>query len=183
MAELREIVGHPGYLVGDDGSVWSAKIKGGNDRSAGRRGAPRLLATHANTRGYLLVNLDVDGRNKSRFVHQLVLEAFVGPKPEGLEGCHYPDHDKNNNRVENLRWDTHAENIRDGYRDRPPTTVKVCRRCGETKSAEEFYADRRASDGLKTECKKCHSSVSVATRDVEKKRATNREFMRRSRSQ
>lgn len=179
--ELREVVGHPGYFVGDDGSVWTSKLKGGNDRSPGRRGELKRLALQRSTRDYVLVNLDVDGRNQSRAVHQLVPEAFVGPKPDGLEGCHYPDPDKSNNRLENLRWDTHAENAKDAYRDRPPLVAKVCRRCGFPKLAAEFYRDKRASDGLKTECKSCHSAVNVATRDPEKKRAANRNYMRRAR--
>jgi hypothetical protein len=179
--ELRDVVGHPGYFVGDDGSVWTAKLKGGTDRTPGRRGDLRPLAVQVGTRGYLQVNLDVRGRNKSRFVHQLVLEAFVGPKPDGQEGCHYPDHDKRNNRLRNLRWDMHAENVKDAYRDRPPAVAKVCRRCGFPKLVSQFYRDKRASDGLQTECKSCHNSVSVATRDPEKKRAANRAHMRRVR--
>ncbi len=179
MTTLRDIVGHPGYLVGDDGTVWSTKLKGGNDRSPGRRGAPRRMATQVNASGYCMVNLDVNGTNQTRFVHHLVLEAFVGAKPAGLEACHYPDHDKANNRLENLRWDTHAENMRDECRDRPVSTVKTCRRCRVAKSVADFYADKRSSDGLKTECKRCHCDVSKATRDPEKKRSANREYARR----
>jgi len=47
-----------------------------------------------------------------QLVHRLVLEAFVGPCPDGMEACHL-DSDKTNNRVSNLRWDTHLENMRD----------------------------------------------------------------------
>lgn len=89
--ELREVVGHPGYFVGDDGSVWTRKLKGGSDRTPGRRGDIKPMTLNTNTSGYWQVNLDVDGRNCSRVVHQLVLEAFVGPMPEGQEGCHYPN--------------------------------------------------------------------------------------------
>lgn len=178
---MREIPGYPGYFVDIDGTVWSSKLKGGNDRAPGRRGALRRLTVHRTDKGYCRVNLDVEGTNQSRLVHQLVLEAFVGPKPDGCEGCHYPDHDKSNNRLENLRWDTHAENERDAYRDRVPPKTKFCRRCGHEKSIADFYKDKRASDGLKTECKTCHGKVSLATRDPEKKRAANREHMRRVR--
>lgn len=52
---------------------------------------------------------------KTHTVHTLVLTAFVGPRPEGAEGCHN-DGDPANNRVENLRWDTHTENMRDALR-------------------------------------------------------------------
>ena len=183
LPEMHEIAGHLGYFVSDDGFVWTSKVKGGNDRTPGRRGPLRKLAIQRSKRGYCLVNLDVDGRNRSRLVHQLVLEAFVGPKPPGLEGCHYPDHDKANNRVSNLRWDTHDENIRDNYRDRLSTGTKVCSRCGHPKKLDEFYTDKRASDGRKSSCKSCHNDVSVATRDPEKKRKANREYARRLRAE
>lgn len=52
------------------------------------------------------------GRNKTCRVHRLVLEAFVGPCPEGMEGCHN-NGDPHDNRVENLRWDTHSANMAD----------------------------------------------------------------------
>lgn len=54
-------------------------------------------------------------------VHRLVLEAFLGPCPELMEGCHN-DGDASNNRLENLRWDTkknnHADKIRHGTSSR-----------------------------------------------------------------
>ncbi len=44
-------------------------------------------------------------------VHTLVLEAFVGRRPKGHVVCHFPDPDPHNNRLENLQWGTHAENL------------------------------------------------------------------------
>ena len=52
-------------------------------------------------------------------VSRLVLETFVGPCPDGMECCHQDD-DRSNNRLGNLRWDTHANNVRDGYRNGAP---------------------------------------------------------------
>jgi len=48
-------------------------------------------------------------------VHRLVLEAFIGPAPKGTICCHN-DGDPTNNRLENLRWDTHSSNTRDAIR-------------------------------------------------------------------
>jgi hypothetical protein len=48
-------------------------------------------------------------------VHVLVLEAFVGPRPEGMEGCHGDGNPANNN-VQNLRWDTPQNNWKDRKR-------------------------------------------------------------------
>lgn len=67
--------------------------------------------------GYQALELTKDGQQKSWRVHQLVLMAFTGEKPEGMHGCHN-DGDKTNNRADNLRWDTPAENHKDMVRHR-----------------------------------------------------------------
>src|SRR5262245_39281520 len=107
----REIPGFPAYRVGNDGSVWTRRRKGGNDRGANRlTNNWRLMKLHRHG-GYVRVNLVGDGVNVSRAVHCLVLEAFVGPCPPGMEACHFPDSNRANNNLSNLRWDTHIENI------------------------------------------------------------------------
>lgn len=47
------------------------------------------------------------------YVHRLVLEAFVGPCPPGMEACHFPDKNPTNNKLKNLRWDTLSNNQAD----------------------------------------------------------------------
>jgi hypothetical protein len=44
------------------------------------------------------------------YIHSLVLETFVGPCPDGLERLHRDD-DPQNNRLSNLYYGTHAENM------------------------------------------------------------------------
>ena len=53
-----------------------------------------------------------DGIRMMFRVHQLVLEAFIGPRPPGMECCH-EDGSAGNNHADNLRWDTHASNEMD----------------------------------------------------------------------
>jgi hypothetical protein len=62
--------------------------------------------------GHMSVSL---GRNNSQCVHKLVLLAFVGPAPEGQE-CLHKNGDSSDNRLENLRWGTRSDNIRDAVR-------------------------------------------------------------------
>lgn len=69
----------------------------------------RILKPWRSVGGYNQVYLP--GR-KPKLVHRLVLEAFVGPAPEGTE-CRHLDGDKENNRLDNLQWSTHVENERD----------------------------------------------------------------------
>jgi hypothetical protein len=61
--------------------------------------------------GYKVVS--IAGMN--RYVHALVLEAFVGPRPEGFDACHN-NGNKTDNRLENLRWDTKSANSLDKRR-------------------------------------------------------------------
>lgn len=59
--------------------------------------------------GYLTVQLWRQGKRHNRYIHLMVLEAFIGPKPEGLEGRHL-DSNKDNCRSDNLAWGTSAQN-------------------------------------------------------------------------
>lgn len=123
MEEWRPVVGVEGYEVSNLGRVRSL------DREIEcphwDKYAKRFVMTRRRLRGRLLRpgpqapcgHLSVClGRGNSRLVHVLVLEAFVGPKPEGHEGAHWDD-EPENNRLENLRWATRGDNLRDAVRN------------------------------------------------------------------
>lgn len=105
--EWRPVVGYEGsYEVSSLGRVRSVDrivtFKDGRKRLA--RG--RVLRSWSNNLGHQVVGL----ANRQRaFIHCLVLEAFVGPRPDGLVACHN-NGQSTDNRVENLRWDTYSEN-------------------------------------------------------------------------
>ena len=98
--EWRPVVGFSDYEVSDLGRVRSYK-----------RVKVRILHPTYNGSGSMRVEL----AGKKRLVHILVLEAFVGLRPEGME-CRHLDGDFTNNKVENLRWGTRSENILDAVR-------------------------------------------------------------------
>lgn len=68
-----------------------------------------LVTPRPVTKGYLQVTLSVNGKRTYRSVHRLVLLAFVGECPEGMEACH-GDGVPTNNQLANLRWDTRSNN-------------------------------------------------------------------------
>ena len=68
-----------------------------------------IVRQSTSRQGYRAVSLCHKGVARSRRVHHLVLEAFVSARPEGMWGCHANDV-PNDNRLENLRWATPAEN-------------------------------------------------------------------------
>lgn len=55
------------------------------------------------------------GGYEDRKLHILVLEAFVGPRPDGMVGRHKNDI-KSDNRLDNLCWGTQSENAIDRVR-------------------------------------------------------------------
>lgn len=105
----KDIDGFPGYRVGDDGSVWSRRLP----IRGGRMGSEWHRLNPVPRRRYLRAGLWQNSKLHWVSVHKLVLEAFVGPCPDGMEGCHFPDPDRTNNAVSNLRWDTPAGNTAD----------------------------------------------------------------------
>ncbi len=69
------------------------------------------------SRGYESVGLTLSTNNqKTCMIHNLVLEAFVGPCPPGHE-CNHKDGNKTNNHLSNLEWVTHLENVRHACRN------------------------------------------------------------------
>lgn len=61
-------------------------------------------------RGYLTVWLCKNSVQKNHKVHRLVASVFI-PNPESKRTVNHIDGNKQNNRVENLEWATHSENI------------------------------------------------------------------------
>jgi hypothetical protein len=93
------VVGYEGsYEVSNFGRVRSYK--------RGRR----LILRERPRNGYLAVVLYTRGVPKTESINILVLQAFVGPKPDGEE-CLHLDDCKIHNHLDNLKWGTHAENI------------------------------------------------------------------------
>lgn len=92
------------YAVSADGIVWSRK------NCHGGIGTWKRLRGTVNSHGYVVVTLCRENREFKVGVHSLVLSAFIGPCPEGMEACHFPDRTRTNNRLDNLRWDTRSEN-------------------------------------------------------------------------
>ena len=73
----------------------------------------KIKSQHDNGRGYLKVTLNKHGKVKNVFVHRLVAEAFI-PNPNNYDTVDHVDHNKYNNKVENLRWLSRKENTDDG---------------------------------------------------------------------
>jgi hypothetical protein len=76
---------------------------------------PEKILRPGNVKGYGQVTLRKDGVARQLKVHRLVLEAFVGPCPEGLLCRHLNDVPSDND-PGNLAWGTQQENADDRVR-------------------------------------------------------------------
>jgi hypothetical protein len=75
-----------------------------------------LKPWRSNRTGHLRVSLwTADRKETKKYVHVLVLTAFVGPCPPGLESLH-DDNNAGNNKLSNLKWGTPKENAADQLR-------------------------------------------------------------------
>lgn len=110
------------------------------------------MPTRDGYHGHVKVGLSKGNKKYFRKVHRLVLEAFVGPRPEGMECCHY-NGDPADNRLENLRWDTSKGNTSDSIRH---GTV----RRGEEAATKLTESDVRAIRAAAGE----HSLTQIASR-------------------
>lgn len=75
----------------------------------------RVLAPVRKDCGHLKVTLCAGERRQESLVHHLVLAAFAGPRPDGLECLHGNDV-PDDNRLSNIRWGTRSENQQDRVR-------------------------------------------------------------------
>ncbi len=75
-------------------------------------GKEKILKPGTDNKGYLYVILRSNNKSKKYFVHRLVMDAFIGRCPYGMEICHN-DGNPLNNKKENLRYDTHSANQKD----------------------------------------------------------------------
>lgn len=84
----------------------------GQVRSLRRHGTPtRILRSSTDKRGYPRVTLRQKGQKSTHRIHRIVLIAFAGPCPHGLESAHL-NGVPGDNRISNLVWTTHIENCR-----------------------------------------------------------------------
>lgn len=99
MTEWRDVVGYEGlYRVSSDGEIEHLKRN-------------ILLSQSTTALGYSVVTLFKNGSKLMVRVHRLVAQAFI-PNPDDKPQVNHKDGKKQNNRVDNLEWNTQLENNR-----------------------------------------------------------------------
>ena len=107
--EFRTVPGYPEMQVSNMGRVFSCAQVG----PFGKKGQWREVGERPSAdqgRCHVWLRSPEGDIRKKRAV--LVLEVFVGPRPDGMEACHN-NGDPSDDRLENLRWDTRKSNHAD----------------------------------------------------------------------
>lgn len=159
LEEWRPVPGWEGlYSVSDLGRVRS------EDRvTSGRNGTPRraygrVLRPTREPHGYMTVGLSRPRTRRQKvYVHDLVLTAFRGPRPDGDQCCH-GDGTRDNNRLSNLRWGTVSDNAFDAVRHGTHAHAAATH-CPNGHAYDE--SNTRIYDGRRY-CRACHSERSRA---------------------
>ena len=98
LLDTMEIKDYPNYLIYEDGRVYT------NNKRKG------FLKPNVNKKGYHILNLYCNGKQKMFSVHRLVALHYI-PNPDNKPQVDHIDRNKQNNHVSNLRWVTSQENI------------------------------------------------------------------------
>jgi hypothetical protein len=94
---MVQLIQSPNYYAVTEGRIYSSKGK--------CYLLPKVLPS-----GYQSVKIPHEGKLTDFYIHQLVASAFI-PNPENKKFVNHKDRNHGNNKVENLEWVTHSENM------------------------------------------------------------------------
>ena len=93
--EFTEIRNYPNYIISNMGKCYNKKTK---------------QFVGADCKGYVIVSLCNDDGQQNFYIHQLVMDHFGPPKPDGIYEVDHINQQRDDNRIENLRWITKSNN-------------------------------------------------------------------------
>lgn len=156
MKEIWKPIKYEGYEVSNFGRIKSYKM----DKVNGK-----ILKPTKSTKGYLQLDISLDGRKRKNrvhlSVHRLVAEAFI-PNPNNLPQVNHKDENKENNYVDNLEWCTNEYNSRYGTKSErvAQKTRKKVYSIDENGNIEEFDGLRIAGRKMSGNPKESGSTIS-----------------------
>ena len=117
-SDLYDVPGFYGYKVDRYGNVYSCLGKGCRDKYDETKWLkePKALKPRPTRKGYLRVSMRSDSTNKrtDMYIHRIVASVFI-PNPDNLSDVNHKDNNPFNNKVENLEWMSHRDNLEYGF--------------------------------------------------------------------
>lgn len=108
----KDIKGYEGYYqVSNMGNVKSLERTVTKSDGVVQIRKERIMSKRESTDGYYIAKLNVNNNSKSIAIHRLVAQHFI-PNPDNLPEVNHIDTNRKNNRVDNLEWCTHKDNVR-----------------------------------------------------------------------
>lgn len=116
--EWKAVVGFTGYEVSNKGRVRSYRqCRSGHPPKIRKPIKTRFNPKKTTQVYYWEIGLiDPAGKKKVKYVHHLVLEAFVGPRPTEDHVAAHCNGNSLDPRLSNLRWATRSENEMDKHK-------------------------------------------------------------------
>jgi hypothetical protein len=102
------------------------------------------IKVRKNNYGYLEIRLSKDGVTRTHLLHRLLAQTFI-PNPLNKKEVNHKNGFKTDNRLPNLEWCSHEENIQHAYKaglinKRPRPVVSASKIWKDEKEVSEAYA-------------------------------------------
>lgn len=150
--------------VNEKGEIRNAKTKRIRKQS-------EVKNRNDNEKGYKMVGLHKDGKQKNHYVHRLVAELFI-PNPNNYPCVNHIDNNRQNNNVNNLEWCSFQHNTRTAFREQNAFKKYVCVCCGK-----EFF-DLGQKDNTCSKCRQKQDQAKVSKIKKQKRIENRKEFIK-----
>lgn len=137
-----------------------------------------IMSGASNGIGYIQVNLSFSGKQIKYYIHRLVYITFIGEIEDGFE-INHKDHDKSNNKLDNLEKVTKCENQQERVRYYNENYGRPTKAIGIKTNGDEFvYGEIKCTNcgaprhrgknktGLCVDCFKEYNARNIPPREV-----------------
>lgn len=131
--------------------------KDGIVRSLHKKNPHLIIANKIDRGGYISVRLSKNGISRTKLIHRLLAETYI-PNELSKPEVNHINGIKTDNRIENLEWVTHAENVKHAY-DIGLIKSKSCTRVIDLCTGEIYNSIKEAATFLKMNYSTCRNML------------------------